>query len=140
MHDFCYDAAGNLAQKNVYGKITRYVYDAANQLVSQTSNYGTVNAATKEFAYDGAGRMIREGSREYRYGGFDKVVSVADDGQTVAEFAYAANGQLAEITRKNGNNEKLFWDGLALIRRDRNGQKEYYLNEPHAAGGNPVLA
>ena len=32
--------------------------------------------------------------------------------------------------------ETFEWDGLALI--ERNGTK--YINEPHAGGGNPVLA
>ena len=105
------------------------------------------------FAYDAAGRMIREGKREYRYGGMDKVTSVLDDGETVAEFAYGADGQLSCITRQNGNNERLYWSGLALVRRDRfsgvtddvMAQKsvgrrvsEFYLNEPHPTGGNPV--
>ena len=92
----------------------------------------------------GAGRLIREGKREYVYRGFDKVAEVVDDGRRVAEFTYGMSGQLAEIRRADGCNEKLYWDGLALVRRDRQGKTgawdtENYLNEPHATGGNPVL-
>ena len=122
-----------------------YEYDAANQLVAQTTDAGTAKEKRVEFAYDGAGRMIREGRREYRYGGLDKVVAVLQAGKTVAEFAYGADGQLASIERKNGEHERLWWRGLALTRRDYlDGDKtissERYLNEPHATGGNPVLA
>ena len=54
------------------------------------------------------------------------------------------SGQLAEIRRADGHNEKLYWDGLALVRRDRQDKTgawdtENYLNEPHPTGGNPVL-
>ena len=45
------------------------------------------------------------------------------------------NNQLAKVVRENGI-ETFEWDGLALI--ERNGTK--YINEPHAGGGNPVLA
>ena len=92
----------------------------------------------------GAGRLIREGKREYVYRGFDKVAEVIDDGRRVAEFTYGMSGQLAEIRRADGHNEKLYWDGLALVRRDRQDKTgawdtENYLNEPHPTGGNPVL-
>ena len=45
------------------------------------------------------------------------------------------NNQLAKVVRENGV-ETFEWDGLALI--ERNGVK--YINEPHAGGGNPILA
>ena len=45
------------------------------------------------------------------------------------------NNQLAKAIRESGV-ETFEWDGLALT--ERNGTK--YINEPHAGGGNPVLA
>ena len=45
---YAYAPAGNLLEKVVRGRVTKYEYDAA-------------------------GRMVREGKREYRYGGLDKV-------------------------------------------------------------------
>ena len=45
------------------------------------------------------------------------------------------NNQLAKVVREN-EIETFEWDGLALI--ERNGTK--YINEPHAGGGNPILA
>ena len=70
---YVYDPVGNLLEKVVRGRSTKYEYDAANQLVAQTTDAGTPQEKRVEFAYDGAGRMTREGQREYRYGGLDKV-------------------------------------------------------------------
>ena len=42
----------------------------------------------------GAGRLIREGKREYVYRGFDKVAEVIDDGRRVAEFTYGISSQM----------------------------------------------
>ncbi len=53
--------------------MTTCEYVAANQLVAQTTDAGTPQEKRVEFAYDGAGRMTREGQREYRYGGLDTV-------------------------------------------------------------------
>ena len=47
--------------------------------------------------YDAAGRLVREGSKTYRYGYLDKVMSVTD-GDTTRTFTYHADGQLASAT------------------------------------------
>ena len=60
---------------------------------------------------------------------------VSENGKTLASFEYHNNGQIAKAVRENGI-ENFEWDGLALI--ERSGTK--YINEPHAGGGNPVLA
>ena len=60
---------------------------------------------------------------------------VAENGKELARFEYHNNGQLSKAIRENGV-ETFEWDGLALI--ERSGTK--YINEPHAGGGNPVLA
>lgn len=60
---------------------------------------------------------------------------VAEDGKELARFEYHNNNQLAKVVRENGV-ETFEWAGLALI--ERNGTK--YINEPHAGGGNPILA
>ena len=48
-------------------------------------------------AYDAAGRLVREGSKTYRYGYLDKVMSVTD-GDTTRTFTYHADGQLASAS------------------------------------------
>ena len=87
------------------------------------------------YTYDAVGRLVKEGERTYEYGWLDKVMRVAEDGKDLARFEYHNNNQLAKAIR--GNSVETFeWDGLALT--ERNGTK--YINEPHAGGGNPILA
>ena len=76
---------------------------------------------------------IRE--KSYEYGWLDKVTRILENGKEVARFEYHNNNQLSKVVRENGV-ETFEWDGLALI--ERNGTK--YINEPHAGGGNPILA
>ena len=126
-----YDASGNILKKTVNGKTTTYTYDASNQLVKGVMPDG------KEvlYAYDAAGRLVQEGEKSYEYGWLDKVTRILENGKEVARFEYHNNNQLAKVVRENGI-ETFEWDGLALI--ERNGTK--YINEPHAGGGNPILA
>jgi RHS repeat-associated protein len=146
---YVYDPAGNILEKEVGGRVTKYVYDGANQLVSSTAPDGTVT----KYAYDAAGRMVREGTKTYRYGYLDKVLSVADGGVR-RTFTYHVDGQLATATRTGGSRsrttetgraasplsaaetESFLWDGLALIQRGSTS----YVNEPHPNGGSPVLS
>jgi len=101
-------------------------------------------------AYDAAGRLVREGSKTYRYGYLDKVMSVTDNGSTYT-YEYHADGQLARANYGHANvnrgtvgrddpiaptSEDFLWDGLALIQRG----DEQFINEPHVGGGNPVAS
>ena len=131
VEEYVYDASGNILKKTVNGKTTTYTYDAANQLLSSTNPEGDITS----YAYDAAGRLVKEGEKTYEYGWLDKVMRVAEDGKELARFEYHNNNQLAKVVRENGI-ETFEWDGLALI--ERNGTK--YINEPHAGGGNPILA
>ena len=149
---YAYDPAGNILEKEVGGKVTKYRYDGANQLVSSTAPDGTVT----KYAYDAAGRMVKEGTKTYRYGYLDKVLSVID-GKERRTFTYHVDGQLATATydgpAKDGIpsandgpasgkrhscrfSESFLWDGLALIRRGSTS----YVNEPHPNGGSPILS
>ena len=131
IEEYVYDPSGNILQKTILGKTTTYTYDAANQLVSSVSPDGKET----NYAYDAAGRMIQEGDKNYKYAWLDKVMQVSENGKTLANFEYHNSGQIAKAIR--GDNVETFeWDGLALI--ERSGTK--YINEPHAGGGNPVLA
>lgn len=131
LEEYKYDPSGNILQKTILGKTTTYTYDEANQLVSSVSPDGKET----NYAYDAAGRLIQEGDKTYAYGWLDKVMSVSENGKTLASFEYHNNGQIAKAIRENGI-ENFEWDGLVLI--ERSGTK--YINEPHAGGGNPVLA
>ncbi len=129
IEEYVYDPAGNILKKTVYGKTTTYEYDNANQLVSST-----IGDKTTFYAYDAAGRLVKEGEKTYTYGYLDKVLSVEENGETLATFKYHVDGQLARVTR-GGESESFLWDGLALIRRG----KESFVNEPYVTGGNPIL-
>ena len=131
VEEYVYDASGNILKKTVNGKTTTYTYDAANQLLSSVSPDGKIT----DYVYDAAGRLVKEGEKTYEYGWLDKVTRILENGKEVARFEYHNNNQLAKAIRENSV-ETFEWDGLALI--ERNGTK--YINEPHAGGGNPVLA
>ena len=95
------------------------------------------------YAYDAAGRLVREGERTYRYGYLDKVLSVTD-GKRSYRYAYHVDGQLARADYGEdgragvgeggragsplpAGSEDFLWDGLALVRRG----DESFVNEPH---------
>ena len=127
---YAYDPAGNILEKTVNGKNTTYTYDKANQLVTSTAPDGKVT----KYAYDAAGRMVREGAKSYRYGYLDKVLSVKE-GKTRITYGYHVDGQLATVT-KGKVTEEFTWDGLALVKRGTTS----YVNEPHPGGGAPVAS
>ena len=49
---------------------------------------------TTRYTYDAAGRLVKEGNKTYRYGYFDKVMSVSDGKQKLT-YDYHADGQIA---------------------------------------------
>ncbi len=88
----------------------------------------------RNFAYDAAGRMVKEGEKTYKYGYLDKVLSVTE-GSDKYTYDYHVDGQLATATYGN-TTEDFLWDGLALVKRGKRG----FVNEPHIGGGNPVMS
>ena len=77
----------------------------------------------------------KEGEKTFTYGWLDKVMQVAENGETTQSYSYDISGQLA--TADYGDSRETFlWDGLALL--SRNNLK--YVNEPAVTGGNPILA
>ena len=144
---YAYDKAGNMLKKTLrigrgdsssrpQYQTTTFTFDDANQLASSTTD-----GVTTRYAYDAAGRMVREGNKHYTYGYLDKVLSVTD-GDTTRTYTYHADGQLASATYLGGTRsvasetETFLWDGLALIQRG----DEQFVNEPHVGGGNPVAS
>ena len=103
--------------------------------ISQLINENFLAGVCPDYAYDAAGRLVREGERSFFYGWMDKVLSVSD-GNGIRKYTYGLDGQLASATAADGAVSEFLWDGLALIRRDG----VDYLNEPHPNGGSPVLA
>ena len=145
---YAYDKAGNMLKKSIrlgrartpgapQYKTTTFIFDGANQLVSSTTD-----GVTTKYAYDAAGRLVKEGNRTYHYGYLDKVLSVAE-GERKYTYDYHVDGQLARADYGKGGtrsaasaSEDFLWDGLALIKRG----DERFVNEPHVGGGNPVAS
>jgi len=95
----------------------------------------TTDGKVTHYAYDAAGRLIKEGDKSYAYGWLDKVLSVTENGQQIASFNYHNDGQIAQAIH-DGKSEDFLWDGLALIHRGENS----FINEPYVTGGNPILS
>ena len=75
----------------------------------------TTDGVTTKYAYDAAGRLVKEGTKTYRYGYLDKVLSVTD-GKDKYTYGYHVDGQLASANYGNSS-EDFLWDGLALVKR-----------------------
>ena len=107
-----------------------FTYGRANQLVTST-----VDDKVTKYAYDAAGRLIKEGNKTYSYGYLDKILEVQENGQQIAAFDYHIDGQIAKATHGD-KTENFLWDGLALIHRGDNS----FVNEPYVTGRNPILS
>ena len=109
--------------------MTKYAYNDAGLVTRRKRLDGSEALTTLDSAYDAAGRLVREGSKTYRYGYFDKVLSVTD-GDTTRTFTYHADGQLASATVGGGHRtprpaaqtETFLWDSLAL--KENGGQTD----------------
>ena len=112
-----------------------FTYDKANQLATSTTGDKVTN-----YAYDAAGRLIKEGSvasgfKTYSYGYLDKILEVQENGEQIAAFDYHVGAQIAKAIHGD-KTENFLWDGLALIHRGDNS----FVNEPYVTGGNPILS
>ena len=76
---------------------------------------GSETLSSLSVLYDGTGRPVREGGKQYKYG-----CTAVVEGDRMATYEYHADGQLARATYAPGHEpaaESFEWDGLALIRR-----------------------
>ena len=88
-----------------------------------------------EYAYDAAGRLVKEGDKVYSYIGLDKIESVTEGGRKLSSFTCHIDGQFAaHVSIESSGTFR--WDGLALIQHNSSS----YVNEPAVSGGNPILA
>ncbi|WP_294122236.1 LysM peptidoglycan-binding domain-containing protein [Sphingomonas sp.] len=103
-----YDALGRVdTVTDAEGSITRFTYGANGLTSDQTIAWGTNDAATAHYVYDGAGRVIEThgayGSPEVAivrqsYDGLGNVLTVTDANNKVTSFTYDHLGQVLTQT------------------------------------------
>ena len=79
------------------GIVTKYTDNNAGLVTRLKRRDGNATRMPLDSAYDGAECLVREGSKTYRYGYLDKVMSVSD-GDTTRTYTYHADGQLASAS------------------------------------------
>ena len=94
----CYNAFNAPAfTPDANGIVTKYTDNNAGLATRLKRRDGSETLTSLDIAYDAAGRLVREGSKTYRYGYLDKVLLVTD-GDTTRTYTYHADGQLASAS------------------------------------------
>ncbi|MBS3902641.1 MAG: DNRLRE domain-containing protein [Dethiobacter sp.] len=105
--EYTYDATGNRLTKKVTqgGSVTTtgYQYGAANQLTS---------AGGVSYTYDDNGNMTGDGTRTYFYDAANRLVEVRQGANSIAAFAYDADGRRVSMTTASGT-VRFFYDGTS---------------------------
>ena len=107
-----YNANGQRTETRTDKLTTEYAYDAAGNLVSQSTT-GAYDLAF-DYAYDKAGRITQE--------------SRTENGTTLtSEYAYDRLGQLTDFERSDGYTESYVYDPVGnMLSKTRNGVKTDY--------------
>ena len=95
------------------GRVTRFVYDAANRLESRTDGFGTADEAKTTFAYDGAGNLLEERdaravllgepwSVKRTYDALNRLETETDGEQNVTTYGYDPEGHRTSVTTPKG--------------------------------------
>lgn len=87
---YTYDAVGNRLSKQENGEKTTYTYNSRNQLVSETSDSGSIT-----YSYDSNGNLLNKSGSgvavTYTYDVFNRLVKYADHSNTET-YTYDAEG------------------------------------------------
>jgi RHS repeat-associated protein len=100
---FAYDAEHNpISQSDAAGVVTRYVYDALNQLVTMTD----ANANETQLGYDVRGNLIQQrdplgNERTWQYNALDQIITV-NAASYQSQYRYDAVGRLLSVTQPEG--------------------------------------
>lgn len=126
---YAYDTTGNVVEKEIGGKLTRFYYKGN---ILQSDSLGTT------YLHDDAGRLhgeVRSGQvdRKYSYQYGDKVILARSNGATT-KFLYNAEGHLVGKTNEKGM-EAFAWDGLGIVLSGSHS----YAGENHLTGGVPAM-
>ncbi|WP_322026153.1 LysM peptidoglycan-binding domain-containing protein [Burkholderia sp. BCC1977] len=96
---------------------THTEYDAAGRAISETRAWGTPQAATTTYAYDGLGRVIattdpNEHTTRYGYDSQGNRTSVTDALGYTTTTGYDVFGNAVKVTDAKGNNTYFYFDQL----------------------------
>ena len=125
--NFAYDSLGHCVRADEGGSVTRYSYDGEGNRLSLTYPSGPGAYST----YDALNRIATLGVRP----------SVDGELAGLATFAYDGPDRLAKITRANGINTRVFWNGAqnpANAAGDFGWQQVSRVNHARAGGGQVV--
>jgi RHS repeat-associated protein len=138
----------NSPAPTVEGGQTDYQYDSANNRLTSTTG-----AVPKTYSYDDNGNMVSDGTNTFNYDGLNRLVTVENQGTTVATYGYDSsnrrirktvgststhylydlNSQLIAETMADGTplREYIYLDGepLALREYQTNPGTYYFIND-----------
>jgi YD repeat-containing protein len=119
--EFRYDAVGNITRQTLGGMNLNYSY-TSNRLavVSGSRSYS--------FAYDAYGSVTSNGAYQFTYNDASNLVTVAQNGSSVATYTYDANNMRVRV-QQDGKDTYAFYakNGDLLGEYDADGRyKEYY--------------
>jgi RHS repeat-associated protein len=145
--DYTYDLVGNrTTQKHTTANektTTKYSYDAADQLVRETTTGTRSNERT--FEYDAEGNQARAGSNRFTYNLDHSLASAKVDGKTTT-YAYDASGLRISATTGTGATavtRAWSWDianrlPMLAVERESTGGNTAGRSFVYGAGGQPL--
>ncbi len=104
---YVYDGDGNLTQTTSRnGYVTKNIYNADDELTSQTKGYGSTSASTMSYGYDNNGNVVtvQDGMLDtttYTYNALNQVVEVGLAGGQDTYYGYDLAGNLICTTEPN---------------------------------------
>ncbi len=104
-----YDPVGNRLRQRTEQGITRYRYDASDELISARDPSGQ----RELYSYDPNGNQIEKGASRYAYDLENELTSLREDGKRVS-YAYSGDGLVASKTTP-GDRISYTWDTNAPL-------------------------
>lgn len=112
---FKYEAFHTTITNKATGAVTDEWFNSNNQPYSVTRGYGTPNATTETFGYDGAGRLVRvtDGNGHTTTYGYDAEGNRTSEKSPVGETKWTYNGthDVTSVTKPGGVTTTLVRDG-----------------------------